>query len=63
MILITGATEVLAKVVLQEWNRKESKVRAMYRSKEEAARPPSGCEARACGLFGQSRVCATLCTG
>src|SRR5437763_12685886 len=45
MILITGASGSVGKVVLQEANRKESKVRAMYRSKEEAAKAPSGCEA------------------
>ncbi len=44
MILITGASGSVGKAVLQEANRKESKVRAMYRSKEEAAKAPSGCE-------------------
>jgi uncharacterized protein YbjT (DUF2867 family) len=45
MILITGASGSVGKVVLQEACRRESKVRAMYRSKEEAAKAPSGCEA------------------
>jgi len=45
MILITGASGSVGKVVLQEACRKESNVRAMYRSKEEAAKAPSGCEA------------------
>jgi len=45
MILITGASGSVGKTVLQEACRKESKVRAMYRSKEEAAKAPSGCEA------------------
>ncbi len=45
MILITGASGSVGKAVLQEAIRKESKVRAMYRSKEEAAKAPSGCEA------------------
>ena len=45
MILITGASGSVGKVVLQETCRKESNVRAMYRSKEEAAKAPSGCEA------------------
>jgi uncharacterized protein YbjT (DUF2867 family) len=45
MILITGASGSVGKAVLQEASRKESKVRAMYRSKEEAAKVPSGCEA------------------
>jgi uncharacterized protein YbjT (DUF2867 family) len=45
MILITGASGSVGKVVLQEACRKESKVRAMYRSKEEAAKVPSGCGA------------------
>jgi uncharacterized protein YbjT (DUF2867 family) len=45
MILITGASGSVGKAVLQEAIRKKSKVRAMYRSKEEAAKAPSGCEA------------------
>ena len=45
MILITGASGSVGKAVLQEAIRKESEVRAMYRSKEEAAKAPSGCEA------------------
>jgi uncharacterized protein YbjT (DUF2867 family) len=45
MILIAGASGSVGKAVLQEACRKESKVRAMYRSKEEAAKAPSGCEA------------------
>lgn len=45
MILITGASGSVGKAVLQEAIRKGSKVRAMYRSKEEAAKAPSGCEA------------------
>lgn len=45
MILITGASGSVGKAVLQEAIRKESKVRAMYRSKEETAKAPSGCEA------------------
>jgi uncharacterized protein YbjT (DUF2867 family) len=45
MILITGASGSLGKMVLQEGLRKERKVRAMYRSKEEAAKVPSGCDA------------------
>jgi uncharacterized protein YbjT (DUF2867 family) len=44
MILITGASGSVGKAVLQEAIRKGSKVRAMYRSKEEAAKAPSGCE-------------------
>jgi uncharacterized protein YbjT (DUF2867 family) len=44
MILITGASGSVGKAVLQEASRKESKVRAMYRSKEEAAKAPSGCQ-------------------
>ena len=45
MILITGASGSVGKVVLQEACRKESNVRAMYRSKEEAAKAPPACEA------------------
>jgi uncharacterized protein YbjT (DUF2867 family) len=44
MILITGASGSVGKAVLQEAMQKESKVRAMYRSREEAAKAPSGCE-------------------
>jgi uncharacterized protein YbjT (DUF2867 family) len=44
MLLITGASGSVGKAVLQEAMRRESKVRAMYRSKEEAAKAPSGCE-------------------
>ncbi len=44
MILITGASGSVGKVVLREAVRKEAKVRAMYRSREEAAKAPSGCE-------------------
>src|SRR6266850_565028 len=42
MILITGASGSVGKTVLQEAIRQQSKVRAMYRSKEEAAKAPSG---------------------
>jgi uncharacterized protein YbjT (DUF2867 family) len=45
MMLITGASGSVGKAVLQEASRKDSKVRAMYRSKEDAAKAPSGCEA------------------
>ena len=44
MILITGASGSVGKAVLQEATRTEPKVRAMYRSKEEAAKAPRGCE-------------------
>ncbi len=45
MILITGASGSVGKAVLQEAVLKDSKVRAMYRSKDEAAKVPAGCEA------------------
>ncbi|HEY2546603.1 MAG TPA: NmrA family NAD(P)-binding protein [Candidatus Acidoferrum sp.] len=45
MILITGASGTVGKVVLQEAMQGPSKVRAMYRSKEDAAKAPRGCEA------------------
>src|SRR5712691_4285700 len=45
MILITGSSGSVGKAVLQEALRKEFKVRGMYRSKEDAAKAPSGCEA------------------
>ena len=44
MILITGASGSVGKAVLQEASRKQSKFRAMYRSKQEAAKAPAGCE-------------------
>jgi len=45
MVLITGASGSVGRVVLKEATRKESKVRAMFRSKEEAAKAPAECEA------------------
>ncbi len=44
MILITGASGTVGKAVLRDASRKESKVRAMYRSSEDAAKAPAGCE-------------------
>src|ERR1700682_3920537 len=44
MILITGASGSVGKTVLREAIGKEPKVRAMYRSKGEAAKAPAGCE-------------------
>jgi uncharacterized protein YbjT (DUF2867 family) len=44
MILITGASGSVGKAVLQEAGKKALKVRGMFRSKEEAAKAPSGCE-------------------
>ena len=43
MFLITGASGSVGKAVLFEAVRKEPKVRAMFRSKEDAAKAPSGC--------------------
>jgi uncharacterized protein YbjT (DUF2867 family) len=45
MILITGASGSVGKAVLQEAIRTGSKVRGMCRSKEDAAKASSGCEA------------------
>jgi len=56
MILITGASGSVGKVVLQEACRRESSVRAMYRSKEEAAKAPSGCEAVLADYSGQQSL-------
>jgi uncharacterized protein YbjT (DUF2867 family) len=44
MFLITGASGSVGKAVLFEAVRKVPKVRAMFRSKEDAAKAPSGCE-------------------
>src|SRR5260370_15847035 len=43
MILITGARGSVGKTVVEEAIRGESKDRAMYRPKEEAAKGPLGC--------------------
>jgi len=45
MILITGASGSVGNAVLREAIRTGSKVRGMFRSKEDAAKAPSGCEA------------------
>src|SRR5580658_2460642 len=45
MILITGASGNVGKAMLHEVARKEPRFRGMYRSKEEAAKAPAGCEA------------------
>src|SRR6266403_4187533 len=45
MILITGASGSVGKAVLQEAIRTGSKVRGMFRAKEDAAKAPSECEA------------------
>jgi len=44
MILITGANGSVGKAVLQEAMRTQNTVRAMYRSKEDAAKALPGCE-------------------
>jgi uncharacterized protein YbjT (DUF2867 family) len=44
MILITGASGTVGKAVLAEVARSGAKHRAMYRSKEEAAKAPAGTE-------------------
>jgi uncharacterized protein YbjT (DUF2867 family) len=44
MILITGASASVGKAVLQEASRTEGRVRAMFRSNQEAAKAPRGCE-------------------
>lgn len=44
MILITGASGTVGKTVLQEVSRTQSNSRAMFRSKEEAVKAPSGCQ-------------------
>src|SRR5579864_8849584 len=45
MILITGASGTVGRAVLAEVARTGEKHRAMYRSREEAAKAPSGTEA------------------
>ena len=45
MVLITGASGSVGKAVLREAIRTGSNVRGMFRSKEDAAKAPSGCEA------------------
>ena len=45
MILITGASGTVGKAVLAQVSRSRKKHRAMYRSKQEAAKAPAGTEA------------------
>ena len=45
MILITGASGTVGRAVLVDVSRSGEKHRAMYRSKEEAAKAPAGTEA------------------
>jgi uncharacterized protein YbjT (DUF2867 family) len=44
MVLVTGASGSVGKAVLHEAIRKERKPRAMFRSKDEAAKAPAGCD-------------------
>ena len=44
MILVTGASGTGGKAVLQEVSRKGSEFRGMYRSNQQAAKAPRGCE-------------------
>ena len=45
MILITGASGTVGRAVLAEVARSRENHRAMYRSKDEAAKAPAGTEA------------------
>src|SRR5262245_42320210 len=45
MILVTGASGTVGKEVLKQVGKSGAKVRAMYRSPQEAAKAPTGTEA------------------
>ena len=60
MILITGASGTVGKAVLAEVARSGEKHRAMYRSKEEAAKVPAGTEAVVADFSEKASLVAAL---
>src|SRR5438270_13369244 len=60
MILITGASGSVGRAVLKEVARSGDKHRAMYRSKEEAAKAPPGTEAVVADFSDKSSLAAAL---
>src|SRR5438270_10853158 len=60
MILITGASGTVGRAVLKEVARSGDKHRAMYRSKEEAAKAPPGTEAVVADFSDKSSLAAAL---
>jgi uncharacterized protein YbjT (DUF2867 family) len=60
MILITGATGTVGRAVLAEVARSGDKHRAMYRSKEDAAKAPAGTEAVVADFSDKASLAAAL---
>jgi uncharacterized protein YbjT (DUF2867 family) len=60
MILITGANGTVGRAVLAEVARSGEKHRAMYRSKEEAAKAPAGTEAVVADFSDKASLAAAL---
>src|SRR5260370_31594409 len=60
MILITGASGTVGKAVLAKVARSGEKHRAMYRSKEEAAKAPAGTEAVVADFSDKASLAAAL---
>ncbi len=60
MILITGASGTVGKAVLAKVARSGEKHRAMYRSKEEAAKAPAGTEAIVADFSDKASLVAAL---
>jgi uncharacterized protein YbjT (DUF2867 family) len=60
MFLITGASGSVGRAVLLEAVRKEPKVRAMFRSKEDAAKAPSECEPVLADYGDKQSLCKAL---
>jgi uncharacterized protein YbjT (DUF2867 family) len=61
MILITGASGSVGRAVLAEVARSGEKHRAMYRSKEDAAKAPAGTEAVIADFSDKTSLAAALC--
>jgi uncharacterized protein YbjT (DUF2867 family) len=60
MILITGASGTVGRALLAEVARSGEKHRAMYRSKEEAAKAPAGAEAVVADFFEKATLVPAL---
>lgn len=61
MILITGASGTVGKAVLAEVARSGQKHRAMYRSKEDAAKAPAGTETVIADFSDKASLALALC--
>jgi uncharacterized protein YbjT (DUF2867 family) len=60
MVLITGASGTVGKAVLAEFTRNGETARAMYRSKQEAAKAPAGAEAVVADFSDESTLIPAL---